>query len=175
MNDIEDMYVLKLQGKVENLQGNLQYDFINSLLLFIRHRIIRARVEDVQLGAECYQTELNLTAPENQTPSRYEMRPYTFYKKPFGVAYKWEGSTYFMKYEEMEKYGDETLRMVMVALMEKLEKYNQEIDVGWGQRDSREARKFIARIKYRLVFRSHIRTLESLIGAREPIPNILTY
>ncbi|PWA47669.1 hypothetical protein CTI12_AA475510 [Artemisia annua] len=93
-NDIEDLYVLKVQGKVQNLPGSLQYDLINSLLIFARQRIIRVqgkaqnlpgslqydlinsllifarqriiwvRDEDAQLGVESYQISLNFTAPQ---------------------------------------------------------------------------------------------------------------
>ena len=175
INDIEDMYVLKRQGRIQNLPGSLQYDFTNSLLLFIRYRILKARVEDVQLGAESYQTGLNLTEPEDKCPGIHEMRSYTFNNKPFGVAFPSQGRIYFMRYEETMKFGDETLRKVLLGLNDKLKKFNKGMNVGWKRKDAREAQKFIDVIRLRLKMRHHIRTLESLIGAREGIPNIQTY
>jgi hypothetical protein len=56
LNDIIDMYLLKVQGKLQHLPGSLQYDIINSIMLFMRQTIIKARVEDAQLGVESYQT-----------------------------------------------------------------------------------------------------------------------
>ena len=80
-----------------------------------------------------------------------------------------------MRYEEVHKFGDQTLRFVRIKLNEKLKERESGINVGWNNRDVREALKFIARIDQKLKFREQIRTLESLIGGREPIPNILTY
>ena len=80
-----------------------------------------------------------------------------------------------MRYEEVHKFGDQTLRFVRIQLNEKLKEYNSGIKVGWNKRDEKEALKFLARIDQKLRFREQIRTLESLIGAREPIQNILTY
>ena len=80
-----------------------------------------------------------------------------------------------MRYEETMKFGDETLRKVLAGLQDKLEKHNQGMNVGWKKKDAREAQKFIAVLRQRLKLRHHVRTLESLIGAREAIPNIQTY
>ncbi|GJX49784.1 hypothetical protein Tco_0276629 [Tanacetum coccineum] len=54
LNDIEDMYVLKVQGKLHHLSGQAEYDFVNSRLIFIRSEIIRKKVEDMQLDMERY-------------------------------------------------------------------------------------------------------------------------
>lgn len=50
LNDIEDMYMLKIQGKLNHLHCYIEYDIVNSLLIYIRSIVIRARVEDIQLG-----------------------------------------------------------------------------------------------------------------------------
>lgn len=50
LNDIEDMYLLKVQGKLCNLPKEMQLAFINALLIYMRHIIIKERVEDLQLG-----------------------------------------------------------------------------------------------------------------------------
>ncbi|GJV02121.1 hypothetical protein Tco_1335690 [Tanacetum coccineum] len=39
LNDIEDMYLLKVQGKLHHLKLEFEIDFINSLLLYIRRRV----------------------------------------------------------------------------------------------------------------------------------------
>ncbi|GKC14983.1 hypothetical protein Tco_1011765, partial [Tanacetum coccineum] len=54
LNDIEDLYVLKAQGKLHHLGGPTEYDLANSLLIYIRSKLIKKRVEDVQLGVESY-------------------------------------------------------------------------------------------------------------------------
>ena len=80
-----------------------------------------------------------------------------------------------MRYDETHKFGDQTLKYVRLKLDEKLKRHDQGIDVGWNRHDVREALKFLDRIDHRLKIRDHIRTLESFVGGRAPIPNILTY
>ncbi|GKD86836.1 hypothetical protein Tco_1357990 [Tanacetum coccineum] len=48
LNDIEDMYLLKVQGKLHHLK--LEYD-INALLLYIQRVVIKNRIEDTQTNA----------------------------------------------------------------------------------------------------------------------------
>ena len=174
LDDLFDIYLLKKQGKLENLPGNTQYDVINSILLYIRQVVLKARVEDAQLGVESYQTQLNFTEP--RFSSRYSQQPLTFVKRPFGVVYQKDGdSKRFLDYNEVHKFGDQTLKFVGIKLKDKLGKYMDGRRVGWNSKDAREARKFMARIEQKLRFRDQIRRLESLVGGRELIPNILTY
>ncbi|GKC07147.1 hypothetical protein Tco_0998757 [Tanacetum coccineum] len=63
-NDIEDLFLLKIQNKIRNIKGVEEYDLINALQLYIRKIMINKRVEDVHLGVESYQTKLNLTKPQ---------------------------------------------------------------------------------------------------------------
>ncbi|GJR60503.1 hypothetical protein Tco_1502665 [Tanacetum coccineum] len=46
LNDIEDLYLLKIQDKIHNLDGVDEYDLINALLLYIKIIMINKRVED---------------------------------------------------------------------------------------------------------------------------------
>jgi hypothetical protein len=140
----------------------------------MRQTIIKARVEDAQLGVESYQKSLNFTDPQLYPPN-VPLRPFIFNNKPFGVIYPHNDGYRFMKYEEFHKFGDQTLKFVRIKLNEKLKEHNSRVNVGWNKRDAREALKFIARIDQKLRFREQIRTLESLLGAKEPFPNILTY
>ncbi|GKB43005.1 hypothetical protein Tco_0887947 [Tanacetum coccineum] len=47
LNDIEDMYLLKVQDKLHHLQSDFEINFINALLLYIRRDVIKYRVEDI--------------------------------------------------------------------------------------------------------------------------------
>ncbi|GJT10291.1 hypothetical protein Tco_0857333 [Tanacetum coccineum] len=62
-NDIEDLYLLKIQNKIHNINGVDEFDLINSLQLYIQRILIKNIVEDFQLGVKSYQTKLNLTKP----------------------------------------------------------------------------------------------------------------
>ncbi|GJV25275.1 hypothetical protein Tco_1377970 [Tanacetum coccineum] len=59
-NDIEDMYLLIMNGKVPDYA---EIGLLWSLLVFIRSLVIKERVHDFQLGIESYQQKVNLTAP----------------------------------------------------------------------------------------------------------------
>ncbi|GKC28692.1 hypothetical protein Tco_1035986 [Tanacetum coccineum] len=54
LNDIEDMYLLKVQDRLHHLQLDFEKDFNNALLLFIQRTMIQNKVEDLQLGVESY-------------------------------------------------------------------------------------------------------------------------
>ncbi|GKE43382.1 hypothetical protein Tco_1470666, partial [Tanacetum coccineum] len=64
IQDIEDMLLLLVQGKLTNLTVEERLAFNVSLQMFTRSIIIQRRVEDLQLGVESYQKKLNLTKPD---------------------------------------------------------------------------------------------------------------
>ena len=49
-------------------------------MLYIRQTILKARVEDAQLGVESYQRRLNFKEPRMQVEGMYNMRPFTLVK-----------------------------------------------------------------------------------------------
>ncbi|GJT27337.1 hypothetical protein Tco_0907612 [Tanacetum coccineum] len=59
-NDIEDMYLLIMNGKVPDYAETW---LLWSLSVFIRSSVIWERVHDFQLGIESYQQKVNITAP----------------------------------------------------------------------------------------------------------------
>ncbi|GJT51179.1 putative reverse transcriptase domain-containing protein [Tanacetum coccineum] len=77
-NDIEDLYYLCRNKKVNYRETKL----INSLITFIRNRVIWERVHDFQLGIESYQIKVNLTAPTLTFPGVKAYEPYLIVDKP---------------------------------------------------------------------------------------------
>ncbi|GJY53498.1 hypothetical protein Tco_0445162 [Tanacetum coccineum] len=63
LQDIEDMLLLLVQGKLTNLNIKERLALGVKLRMFTRSIVIRRRVEDLQLGIESYQKKLNLTKP----------------------------------------------------------------------------------------------------------------
>nr|GFB55240.1 hypothetical protein [Tanacetum cinerariifolium] len=61
IQDIEDMLLLLVQGKLTNLTVEERFAFNVSLRMFTRSIVIQRRVKDLQLGVESYQKKLNLT------------------------------------------------------------------------------------------------------------------
>ncbi|GJU66707.1 hypothetical protein Tco_1252966 [Tanacetum coccineum] len=64
IQDIEDMLLLLVQGKLTNLTVEEHIAFNVSLQMFTRSVVIQRYVEDLQLGVESYQKKLNLTKPD---------------------------------------------------------------------------------------------------------------
>nr|GFA45934.1 hypothetical protein [Tanacetum cinerariifolium] len=64
LQDIEDMLLLLVQGKLSNLTVEERFTFNVSLRMFTRSIVIQRRVEDLQLGVESCQKRLNLTKPD---------------------------------------------------------------------------------------------------------------
>nr|GFB58635.1 hypothetical protein [Tanacetum cinerariifolium] len=64
IQDIEDMLLLLVQGKLSNLTVEERFAFNVSLRMFTRCIVIQRRVKDLQLGVESYQKRLNLTKPD---------------------------------------------------------------------------------------------------------------
>ncbi|GJZ34270.1 hypothetical protein Tco_0580087 [Tanacetum coccineum] len=77
-NDIEDLYYLCLNKKVNYRETRL----MNSLITFIRSRVIWERVHDFQLEIEIYQVKVNLTAPTLTFLSIEAHEPYSIIDKP---------------------------------------------------------------------------------------------
>nr|GEX37166.1 retrovirus-related Pol polyprotein from transposon TNT 1-94 [Tanacetum cinerariifolium] len=62
--DIEDMLLLLVQGKLTNLIVEERFAFNVSLMLFTRSIVIKRCVENLQLEVKSYQKRLNLTKPD---------------------------------------------------------------------------------------------------------------
>nr|GEU70916.1 hypothetical protein [Tanacetum cinerariifolium] len=63
IQDIKDMLLLLVQGKMTNLTVEERFAFNVYLRMFTRSIVIQRFVEDLQLGVESYQKKLNLTKP----------------------------------------------------------------------------------------------------------------
>ncbi|GKA41655.1 hypothetical protein Tco_0734315 [Tanacetum coccineum] len=64
IQNIEDMLLLLVQGKLTNLIVKERLAFNVSLRMFTRSVVIQRCVEDLQLGVESYQKKLNLIKPD---------------------------------------------------------------------------------------------------------------
>ncbi|GJW19179.1 hypothetical protein Tco_0026615 [Tanacetum coccineum] len=87
-NDIEDMYMLKIQNKVRNIKGTEEFDLVNILRMYIHRIVIMKRVKDMQMEVKSYQTKLNLTKPQLKEGCLHQFTPYTIMNHPRGVVYE---------------------------------------------------------------------------------------
>ncbi|GJQ94113.1 hypothetical protein Tco_0005252 [Tanacetum coccineum] len=85
-NDIEDMYLLIMNGKVPDYA---ETGLLWSLSVFIRSSVIWERVHDFQLGIESYQQKVNLTAPTISFPGVEKHKMFfIIYEPVYGIIYK---------------------------------------------------------------------------------------
>ncbi|GJX18862.1 hypothetical protein Tco_0221539 [Tanacetum coccineum] len=132
-NDIEDLYYLCRNKKVNYHETKL----MNSLVTFIRSRVIWERVHDFQLGIKSYQIKVNLTAPTLTFPV------------------------------EIVKFCDATLEKVLKEVKLKIfqsEPWKKSPLLGELDRDIMRA--FEREIAKRLSHREHMRRWESFVNGR---------
>ncbi|GJT46667.1 hypothetical protein Tco_0955382 [Tanacetum coccineum] len=83
-NDIEDMYLMCMNGKIKYQEIGI----LKSLIVFIGSNVIWERVHGYQLSLESYQLKVNLMAPKLTFPSIKEKKSYTITSLPFvGLIY----------------------------------------------------------------------------------------
>nr|GEU94577.1 hypothetical protein [Tanacetum cinerariifolium] len=87
IQDIEDMLLLLVQGKLTNLTVDERLAFDISLRMFTSSVVIQRRMEDLQLGVESYQKKINLTKPDTYRSDLKRKEAYTAYSNPRGFIY----------------------------------------------------------------------------------------
>ncbi|GJZ99959.1 hypothetical protein Tco_0672510 [Tanacetum coccineum] len=123
LNDVEDMYLLKVQDKLHHLKLDIEIDFINALLLFIKRVVIQNRIEDLQLRVEIYQRTLNLTKPKFYFLGIDQKIPYTTLGTEKEVVYvNQHNMKSLMKLNEVNKFCDGTLLKVQEDLLKMVKK-----------------------------------------------------
>nr|GEX89738.1 retrovirus-related Pol polyprotein from transposon TNT 1-94 [Tanacetum cinerariifolium] len=121
LQDIEDMLLLLVQGKLSNLTVEERFAFNVSLRMFTRSIVIQRRVEDLQLGFESYQKRLNLMKPDTYRPDLKQREVYTIYSNPRGFIYQnKDKKNRLMRIDELQKFSDGTLNDVRNALDDRL-------------------------------------------------------
>nr|GFB91096.1 hypothetical protein [Tanacetum cinerariifolium] len=117
LQDIEDMLLLLVQGKLSNLTVEERFAFNVSLRMFTRSIVIQRRVEDLQLGVERYQKRLKLINPDTYRSDLKQREAYTAYLNPRGFIYQnRDKKNRLMRIDELHKFSNDTLNDVRNAL-----------------------------------------------------------
>nr|GFB52988.1 hypothetical protein [Tanacetum cinerariifolium] len=167
IQDIEDMLLLLVQGKLTNLTVEKGFAFNISLRMFTRSIIIQRRMEDLQLCVESYQKKLNLTKPDTYRFDLKRKEAYTAYSNLRGFIYQnKDKQNRLMRIDELHKFSDGTLNDVRTALDDRLKgirmKYlPQNI---WRKSDKERAPTMIQAIDKQLKTRKIMRSLEKFVG-----------
>ncbi|GKD46812.1 hypothetical protein Tco_1271457 [Tanacetum coccineum] len=107
--------------KLTNLNVDGRLTFGVSLRMFTRSIVIQRRVEDLQLGVESYQKNLNITKPDTYRSGLKHRDDYTAYTNPKGFIYQnKDKKNKLMRTDELHKFSDGTLDDVRTALNDHL-------------------------------------------------------
>ncbi|GKD61785.1 hypothetical protein Tco_1299294 [Tanacetum coccineum] len=169
LQDIEDMLILLVQGKLSNLKIEERLAFSVALRMFTRSIVIQRRVEDFQLGVESYQKKLNITKPDTYRSDLRRREQYTAYSSPRGFIYQnKDKKNRLMRLDELHKFSDGTLDDVRTALDDRLKGIRMEYlpKTIWRQSDRERATAMIQAIDKRLKSRRIMRSLEKFVGGR---------
>nr|GEV08164.1 hypothetical protein [Tanacetum cinerariifolium] len=125
-NDIKDMYLLFINGKVDDYAKT---GLLWSLSVFIRSTVIWERLHDFQLGVESYQQNVNLTAPTITFPSIGKYKMFSIVSEPiYGIIYtNSKKEKRVMRHQKIHKFCDATLKRVL----ERLKSYNNDVKHGY--------------------------------------------
>nr|GEX64840.1 hypothetical protein [Tanacetum cinerariifolium] len=169
LQDIEDMLLLLVQGKLSNLTVEERLAFNVSLRMFTRSIVIQRRVEDLQLGVESYQKKLNLTRPDTYRSDLKRREAYTAYSNPRGFIYQnKDKKNRLMRIDELHKFSDGTLNDVRNALDDRLKGIRMQYLPSTIRRkgDKDRAAAMIQAIEKMLKTRRIMRSLEKFVGGR---------
>ncbi|GKA31833.1 hypothetical protein Tco_0718200 [Tanacetum coccineum] len=169
LQDIKDMLILLVQGKLTNLNVEDRLAFGVSLRMFTRSIVIQRRVEDLQLGVESYQKKLNITKPDTYRSDLKRRDAYTAYSNPRGFIYQnKDKKNKLMRIDELHKFSDGTLDDVRTALNDRLKGIRMEYlpQTIWRQSDRERAKAMIQAIDKQLKSRRIMRSLERFVGGR---------
>nr|GFB11063.1 hypothetical protein [Tanacetum cinerariifolium] len=121
IQDIENMLLLLVQGKLTNLTIEERFAFNVSLRMFTRSIVIQRRVKDLQLGVESYQKKLNLTKPDTYMTDFNCKEAYIAYSNLRGFIYQNKDKQIrLIRIDEVHKFSDGTLNDVRTTLDDRL-------------------------------------------------------
>nr|GEZ34969.1 hypothetical protein [Tanacetum cinerariifolium] len=169
IQDIEDMLLLLVQGKLTNLTIEERFAFNVSLRMFTRCIVIQRRVEDLQLGVKSYQKKLNLTKLDTYGFDLKRKKAYTAYSNPRGFIYQNKDKlNRLMRIDELHKFSDGALNDVRTALDDRLKGIQMKYlpQTIWRRNDKERAAAMIQAIDKQLKTRRIMRSLEKFIGGR---------
>ncbi|GJX16263.1 hypothetical protein Tco_0217095 [Tanacetum coccineum] len=165
-NDIKDMYLLIMNGKVPDYA---ETGLLWSLSVFIRSSVIWERVHDFQLRIESYQQKVNLTAPTISFPGVEKHKMFSIiYETVHGIIYKnSKKEKRVMRHSEIHKFCDATLNRVL----EGLRSFNNDVKYGYIQRDLTNEeveylKLFEEEIEVRLKYQNQMRRWEMYANRR---------
>ncbi|GKB11881.1 hypothetical protein Tco_0845804, partial [Tanacetum coccineum] len=135
LNDIEDMLLLVVQNRLNNLKGDVIVDLAVTLRMYTRRVVIQKGVEDLQLGVKSCQKKLNISKPRTRDVDLSRRALYTTLSEPQGVIYEEKlKRKRLMPTEELYKFSDGTLTSVRNTLDKMLKNLRLGYNKAMGRR-----------------------------------------
>nr|GEZ70455.1 hypothetical protein [Tanacetum cinerariifolium] len=169
IQDIENMLLLLVQGKLTNLTIEERFAFNVSLRMFTRSIVIQRRVKDLQLGAESYQKKLNLTKLDTYMTYFNCKEAYIAYSNLRGFIYQNKDKHIrLIRIDEVHKFSDGTLNDVRTTLDDRLKGIRMKYlpQTIWRKSDKERAATMIQAIDKQLKTRRIMQSLEKFAGGR---------
>ncbi|GJY34008.1 hypothetical protein Tco_0418477 [Tanacetum coccineum] len=167
---LEEIVVRRANNELYRFKdGDDVADFPIALRMFTRSLVIQKRVEDLQLGVESYQKQINITKPDTIRPYLRKRHPYTPYKDPQGFIYvDDEKKNRLMRSDELYKFSDGTLTRLRSSLEYITKNINMEylLKRRWSTLEKKITHYMIKDINKLLKERRMMRSLEKFIGGR---------
>nr|GEZ44518.1 hypothetical protein [Tanacetum cinerariifolium] len=170
IQDIKDMLLLLVQGKLTNLTVEERIAFNVSLRIFTRRIIIQRNVEDLQLSIESYQKKLNLTRSDTYHSDLKRKEDYIAYSNPRGFIHQnKDKQNRLMRIDELHKFSDGTLTDVRTTLDDCLKGIRMKYlpQTIWRKSDKEKTTTMIQAIDTQLKIRRIMRSLERFVGGRQ--------
>nr|GEV33669.1 hypothetical protein [Tanacetum cinerariifolium] len=169
LQDIKDMLLLLVQGKLINLTIEKRLALNVSLRMFIRSIVIQRCVEDLQLGVKSYQKNLNLIRPDTYRSDLKRLPTYSAYPNQRGFIYQNKHKkNRLMRIDELHKFSDGTLNDVQMDLDDILKRIRMQYLQKTYRRNVEKERAgaMIQAIDKQLKNRRIMRSLEKFVGGR---------
>ncbi|GKA64712.1 hypothetical protein Tco_0764419 [Tanacetum coccineum] len=163
-NDIEDMYLLSINSKVNDYA---ETGLLWLLSVFIRSTVIWERVHDFQLGFESYQQKVNLTTPTITFLGIEKHKMFSIISElVYGIIYtNSKKEKRVMRHQEIHKFCDATLKRVLEGF------YNNNVKHGYvtpslSKEDVEYLQLFEEEIEEQLKHRDQTRRWEMYVNGR---------
>ncbi|KAI3734325.1 hypothetical protein L6452_13791 [Arctium lappa] len=159
---------------------NERSDDMNRAFNTVRRHIIRTirfySLFDFQLGVENHQPTVTLHKPKQKLDNIESFLLFTVVDEPYGVVYRnLKGRHCFMRFEEVCKYSDGTLKLIKMHLIQKLNYEKQNVanrqrfnfyPQKEGNKELLRLEKAIDVIQDRINFRNALHRLEAQVDIR---------
>lgn len=174
--ELEDLEYLYFELRQRTIRPEDITNALNDVIRFMRRQVKYSCITDLQIGCESNQRKVNLLKLDQSLHDIENFPVMMILEKPeFGVVYQnARGERCFLRFGEIEKYSDGTLKMIRLKLNSKLDIDKKE-KVKMDQRDRKLIIKVTDTIQDRLDYRSTIRRCEIILvcGKEEDLFDLL--